>query len=131
MGVFSKGNTMISETNITVISNNTEFKGDIITDGIMQIEGKCDGKVVSKDTVIVGIGGVLKGELFAEEVVINGELIGKVEATKVRIGEKGNVNGTIISEIFAISEGGMFEGEKKMRLKKLDSSYPESDPETY
>lgn len=127
MGVFSKGNNMISETNITVISQKTELKGDIVTEGIMQIEGSCDGKIESKDTVIVGLDGVLRGEVYAQEVVINGELIGKVEATKVRIGEKGKVNGTIISEIFAISEGGMFEGEKKMKIRKNESSDTDSD----
>ena len=50
-----------------------------------------------------------------------------MDATKVRIGEKGKVNGTIISEIFAIAEGGDFEGDKKMRIKKSESSYSDSD----
>ena len=127
MGVFSKGNNMISETNITVISSNTELTGDIVTEGIIQIEGKVDGKVISKDSVIIGIGGMVNGEIYSEEAVINGTLLGKVEASKVRIGEKGKVNGTIISEIFAIAEGGDFEGDKKMRIKKSESSYSEEE----
>ena len=66
MGVFSKGNNMISETNITVISQNTELKGDIVTEGIIQIEGKIDGKVVSKDSVIIGTDGIVNGEIYSE-----------------------------------------------------------------
>ena len=72
MGVFSKGSNMISETNITVISSNTELKGDLITEGIIQIEGKCDGKIISKNSVIVGLGGTVNGEIIAEEIVVNG-----------------------------------------------------------
>ena len=129
MGVFSKGNNMISETNITVISQNTELKGDIVTEGIIQIEGKIDGKVVSKDSVIIGTDGIVTGEIYSEEAVINGSLLGKVEAAKVKIGERGKVNGTIISEVFAIAEGGDFEGDKKMRIKKAESSYSDVSSE--
>ena len=129
MGVFSKGSNMISETNITVISSNTELKGDIITEGIIQIEGKCDGKIISKNSVIVGLGGTVNGEIIAEEIVVNGIVNGKVEADRVRIGEKGRLKAVVISEIFAISEGGSFEGEKKFKLKRSEDEYLEANTE--
>ncbi|MBP9478254.1 MAG: polymer-forming cytoskeletal protein [Sebaldella sp.] len=129
MGVFSKGSNMISETNITVISSNTEFKGDITTEGIIQIEGKCEGKITSRNSVIVGLAGTVTGEIIAEEIVVNGRVNGTVEADRVRIGEKGILKATVISEIFAISEGGSFEGEKKFKLKRSEEEYIEADTE--
>ena len=129
MGVFSKGSNMISETNITVISSNTEFKGDITTEGIIQIKGKCEGKITSRNSVIVGLAGTVTGEIIAEEIVVNGRVNGTVEADRVRIGEKGILKATVISEIFAISEGGSFEGEKKFKLKRSEEEYIEADTE--
>ena len=118
MGVFSKGSNMISETNITVIAKNTEFQGELTCEGIVQIDGKYDGKIVANGSIIIGTDGKVNGEFFANEIVVNGELYGKIDADKVRIGEKGRVRAIIVSEVFAISEGGVFEGEKKFKLKK-------------
>ena len=52
----------------------------------------------------------IKGEVIADDVVINGRIIGRVRGLKVRLTSTARVEGDIIHKTIAIESGAHFEG---------------------
>ena len=70
----------------------------------------------------------ISGNIDAKTVFIDGEVSGEIVADKVEIGEKGRVTANISSTIFVIQEGGLFEGNKKLKKEVIQTVY-ENDTE--
>ena len=58
----------------------------------------------------VGESSTIKGEVVADDVVINGKIIGRVRGLKVRLTSTARVEGDIIHKTIAIESGAHFEG---------------------
>jgi len=64
---------------------------------------------VSK-TLIISETGSVKGEVFADKVIVNGVVDGVCHANVIEILGKGCVTGTIYSDALSIEPGGKFMG---------------------
>ena len=49
--------------------------GDLDTTGSLRIDGKLEGNVRRADTVVLGVGAAMSGDVHAREVVIGGTII--------------------------------------------------------
>jgi len=58
----------------------------------------------------VGETAVIKGEIVADDIVVNGRVIGRVRGLKVRLTSSARVEGDIIHKTIAIESGAHFEG---------------------
>ena len=58
----------------------------------------------------VGEGATVKGEVVADDVVVNGRVVGRVRGLKVRLTSTARVEGDIIHKTIAIESGAHFEG---------------------
>ena len=58
----------------------------------------------------VGESATIKGEIIADDVVINGRIVGRVRGLKVRLTSTARVEGDIIHKTIAIESGAHFEG---------------------
>ena len=47
----------------SILGSDCKFTGDVDVKGTIRIDGEFDGKVMSADSVIVGKGGVIRGEI--------------------------------------------------------------------
>jgi len=63
----------------TIISKGAKIEGDFQLSAQLHIEGEMIGKIDSSNQVSIGNGGVVKGELKAEKLIINGDFEGKAE----------------------------------------------------
>ena len=61
----------------------------------------------------VGEGATVKGECVADDVVVNGRVVGCVRGLKVRLTASARVEGDIIHKTIAIESGAHFEGSVK------------------
>ena len=122
MGLFRKQGHLKNDSNMTVIATETRLKGEITSQHNIQIDGHFEGTINCSAAVIVSEIGRTTSVINTEEIYIYGTLNGKINATKVFIGEKGNVNATIISDQLAIMEGGHFVGEKQDRTISPENS---------
>ncbi|MBP6344603.1 polymer-forming cytoskeletal protein [Neisseriaceae bacterium CLB008] len=113
MGVFRKRSHLGNDKHLTIVAVATTLKGEINSDHMVQIDGVFEGLANSQTRVMISEGGVLTGEVVAQEVSVFGNINGKITANKVIIGHKGLVNATIIAEHLVIMEGGRYIGEKK------------------
>ena len=90
--------------------------GDLDTSGSLRIDGKLDGSVRRADTVVLGVGAAMSGDVHAREVVIGGTIAGNVHATeRVELQATAIVTGDIITQTILVQEGGVVNGRVLMR----------------
>lgn len=104
----------------TFIGKGVVIKGELISEEDMIIEGKVEGRIETKKTLIVGKNGNIEAEIKANEVRIMGKVTGDVHTTtRIEIVPSGVLFGNIFSPRVAISEGAIFKGNIDMqRLEK-------------
>ena len=93
----------------SVLSSDLKVKGNLLTSGDIQIEGIIEGDIQAH-LLTVGETSRIKGEIVADDVIINGNVIGCVRGLKVRLTNKARVQGDIIHKAIAIESGSHFEG---------------------
>ncbi|WP_308915071.1 polymer-forming cytoskeletal protein [Jannaschia sp. LMIT008] len=93
----------------STLSADLMIKGDLRTSGDLQIEGEVEGNIHAH-LLTVGEGSVVRGEVVADDVVVNGRVIGRVRGLKVRLTSTARVEGDIIHKTIAIESGAHFEG---------------------
>ena len=93
----------------SVLSSDLKVKGNLLSSGDIQIEGVIEGDIQAH-LLTVGETSKIKGEIIADDVIINGNVIGCVRGLKVRLTNKAKVQGDIIHKAIAIESGAHFEG---------------------
>jgi cytoskeletal protein CcmA (bactofilin family) len=90
--------------------------GDLETAGSLRIDGKLEGSVRRADTVVLGVGASMSGDVHAREVVIGGTIVGNVHATeRVELQATAIVTGDILTQTILVQEGGVVNGRVLMR----------------
>ncbi|CTQ33950.1 bactofilin family protein [Jannaschia rubra] len=93
----------------STLSSDLIIKGDIKTSGDITIEGEVEGNIHAH-LLTVGEGSTVRGEVIADDIVVNGRVIGRVRGLKVRLTSTARVEGDIIHKTIAIESGAHFEG---------------------
>jgi cytoskeletal protein CcmA (bactofilin family) len=112
---------MNSEEIIAFLGKGTEFKGVITYDGTVRIDGKIEGEVITKGTLVVGETAIIDAEITAGTVVSGGRINGNITAaTKVHLLSPAVHNGSIRTPVLIVEEGVKFNGNCEMG--KLEGS---------
>ena len=93
----------------STLSSDLTIIGDIKTTGDIQVEGEVEGNIYAH-LLTVGEKAVVRGEVIADDIVVNGRVIGRVRGLKVRLTSTARVEGDIIHKTIAIESGAHFEG---------------------
>lgn len=94
-----------------VIGKSIVVKGELRGSEDLTIEGQVEGKITLKEHVLtIGTHGRIRAQVLAKSVVVLGEIIGNIDATKVEIRDEGTVEGDIKAPRVAIAEGAKFRG---------------------
>ena len=97
------------------LGEGTYFKGVLTFDGTVRIDGKVEGDILTKDTLIVGEKGEINGNIKVGTIIINGRVFGNITATeRVEIHSAGRVKGDIKTPVLVITEGVIFDGRCQM-----------------
>lgn len=95
------------------------FKGELEFEDTMRIDGKFNGRIVSKNELIVGESAHIEGDIHVGRVAISGTVIGKiVAAQRVEIHRNGKVYSDIDTPALIIEEGAIFQGNCVMGDRK-------------
>lgn len=105
----------------SLLSNDLTIKGNISTSGDIQIEGTIEGDVRAH-LLTVGETATIRGEVIADDVVVNGRVIGRVRGLKVRLTASAKVEGDIVHKTIAIESGAHFEGSVQRQEDPLNES---------
>lgn len=104
----------------SVLSSDLTVTGNLKTTGDIQVEGVVEGDIRAH-LLTVGEGAKIKGEIVADDVVVNGRIIGRVRGLKVRLTSTARVEGDIIHKTIAIESGAHFEGSVQRQEDPLSN----------
>lgn len=116
----------------TLIGCGARLDGDFYVPGSVRIDGCVDGNVTVDGTLIVGATGAITGNITAEAVIVGGEVLGDVEASrKAELTGTAKVLGDITTDVIVIDENAIFQGkcnmnqtvpDKKVKAKAVKAS---------
>ena len=93
----------------------TEFKGVLSFQGVVRIDGRLQGEVLTQDTLIVGQGAELDAEISVGTLITEGYIRGNVTAhDRIEIRGKSRLIGNIKTPALYVEEGAIFEGSCRM-----------------
>jgi len=93
----------------------TTLNGDITTEGDIRIDGVVKGNVSSKSKTVVGVSGLIEGDIYCQNAYIDGRVNGNIEASELLILSKtAHVMGDIVIKKLVVEEGAKFNGRCSM-----------------
>jgi len=115
------------DPNSTFVGPGARIKGDLVSDGPVDVAGTLEGDVRVNAHCRVRDGGRVTGRLEAKSLVVEGHVTGPaLVADKVEIGSTARVESNIQARVVAIADGAFFEGEVRM-----DESGAPGTPQTF
>ena len=107
----------------SVLSSDLTVVGNLRTTGDIQVEGTVEGDIRAH-LLTVGESATTRGEIVADDIVVNGRVIGRVRGLKVRLTSTARVEGDIIHKTIAIESGAHFEGSVQRQEAPLANGRP-------
>lgn len=96
-------------TKPSIISEGFEFVGTITSEGVLNISGVIKGKVTAK-SVLIDSSGLVEGELFSDQVMVKGKVLGDINCQELNIGPLAEVDGSVSYDSVHIQRGGKIKG---------------------
>jgi cytoskeletal protein CcmA (bactofilin family) len=96
----------------TIINENTRIKGNFTADDDVTMRGNFDGTMKLNSLLFVGRSGKMKGKIFVENMIVEGEVEGEVAVqNKIEVRTSGCFKGKVRCKQIAIEEGAFFKGD--------------------
>ena len=106
----------------SIIGEGSEFKGEFKINGLLRVDGKFTGTIVTDGKVLIGQAGEALTDIEARTVIIGGIVRGNIYATeRVILLSTGKVTGNIITPSIVMEEGSVFDGQCVIN-KKADKT---------
>ncbi|WP_394909492.1 polymer-forming cytoskeletal protein [uncultured Helicobacter sp.] len=120
MAIFTNDNKQLDGSSstsggATIIANGTRIKGEINIECRLHIDGDFEGTITSKDTVMIGRSGIVKGAINTNALVVAGKFIGDSVSNFLELKTHGRIEGTITTNELVVERKGVFIGESKVR----------------
>ena len=92
-----------------------ECIGEIWYEGNVQIDGKLEGTIHTKGTLVIGDRAVVKAKIEAGTVICKGKIQGEVVAREsIKLLSPGLIDGTMSAPRLSVESGGVFNGRVSM-----------------
>ncbi len=102
----------------SILSNDMQVTGQIVSTGDIQIEGMVTGDIRSQ-AITIGEKAVISGEIAGDMVTVYGTVDGTIRARSVHLCASCQVKGDIYNEALAIEAGANFNGTVKREKDPL------------
>lgn len=100
----------------SVLGPTLKFKGDLIADEDLVIQGRVEGSILHSRSLTIGQDGSMLGDIRARRVVIEGVVEGDLYALEgVQVRGTAEVNGSIFAPRVGVTEGAVFNGRVDMQ----------------
>ena len=98
-----------------IIGEGVAFEGRLLFEGTVHIHGQFNGELRSRDTLVVGEGGKVTGDILVGALVCSGEMDGTIRAVRsIHLHPPAHVRGVVLAPILEIEPGAIFEGQTQM-----------------
>jgi cytoskeletal protein CcmA (bactofilin family) len=108
-----------NQTQYTMIGKSIRIKGEIAASDPIYIYGSVEGTIeASAHRVTVGKEGTVKADITAREVVIMGDVCGKVHSDeRVEIRSEGSLLGNLSTKRLCVEEGAVLQGSIDVHMQ--------------
>jgi cytoskeletal protein CcmA (bactofilin family) len=104
-----------------LLGRGSTFEGKLVFEGTVHIDGTFTGEIRSKDTLVIGVGAKVSGQVDVGTLVVNGELSGELRARKIfEMHAPAKVRGNVYTPVLVVDRGVIFEGTTHM--ENLDAA---------
>jgi cytoskeletal protein CcmA (bactofilin family) len=101
------------------LDRGASFKGELEFEDTMRIDGRFNGRIQSKNELIVGESAHIEGDIHVGRIAISGTVVGKIVADqRVEIHRNGKVYSDVETPALVIEEGAIFQGNCVMGDRK-------------
>ncbi|MBL7883750.1 MAG: polymer-forming cytoskeletal protein [Bacteroidia bacterium] len=108
-------NNQTENPSVNIIGTGTIIEGDITTNGDMRIDGSLTGTINVKGKLVVGVSGMVEGEIICQNADISGTIKGKIGVAELlSLKSSSKLTGDIITNKIAIEPGATFSGSCSM-----------------
>tara|TARA_B110000438_G_scaffold172037_1_gene164432 strand:+ start:20 stop:433 length:414 start_codon:yes stop_codon:yes gene_type:complete len=117
--MFTNNNESVRKTDtasaINMIGSGTVITGDIKSKGDIRIDGSLNGSIETQGKVVVGLGGVVEGDVICKDADIAGVLKAKITVSQLlSLKMSAKLNGDIVTNKLSIEPGASFTGSCSM-----------------
>ena len=96
------------------------YRGELEFEDTMRIDGRFNGKITSKNELIVGESASIEADIHVGRIAISGTVMGKIRADqKIEIHRSGRVFCDLETPALIIEEGAVFQGNCNMEQKPV------------
>ena len=117
--MFTNNNEAVRKTDpssaINMIGSGTVITGDIKSKGDIRIDGSLNGSIETQGKVVVGLGGVVEGDVICKDADVAGVLKAKITVSQLlSLKMSAKLNGDIVTNKLSIEPGASFTGSCSM-----------------
>jgi cytoskeletal protein CcmA (bactofilin family) len=106
-----------------VMGAGSKWKGTLIVQDSVRIDGQVTGEVEAKGTIHISEGAQVEAKLRAAFVVIAGSFRGEVKALeRIELLPKSKVQGELETKALTVLDGAIFDGAIRMSTEKADTA---------
>jgi cytoskeletal protein CcmA (bactofilin family) len=93
----------------------TAYRGHLVFQGSVRIDGEFEGDVESEGTLIVGREARVSGNIKVSTLILSGSITGTVQAaTKIVLSKEARMVGNVQTPVMAMEEGAYLKGKVSM-----------------
>ncbi len=109
----------------TVIGPNAHFRGDIVSEGGVRVDGIFEGTIETTGNLVIGESAKVIADIHANNVSVSGAVKGNIFGNRVEILETGRVWGDLTVSSLLLNEGAYLRGQTTMHA---DIEPPQLEP---
>ena len=110
----------------SIVSENTKIVGNIVSDGIVHVDGHVEGDI-SCDELIIGIKGGVNGSVTTSSLQLYGALKGKAFVDNLFIAKSAKLVGDAVHNTIAIEPGAYIDGHCMRQGDPIPAEAPKPD----
>ncbi|HLB25735.1 MAG TPA: polymer-forming cytoskeletal protein [Nitrospirota bacterium] len=115
----AKGHPEVEEM-VAFLGKGTDFRGVLHFEGTIRVDGRLEGEVFTKDTLIVGDSAEIVGNVNVGTLISSGRINGNIIAAKTaHLMAPGSLTGDIITPTLKVDEGFSLNGRCEMKRDKV------------
>lgn len=99
------------------IVENTTLKGDVDSQNNIRVDGKITGTLQVKGKLVLGVKGIIEGEITCESAEIEGVITGNIQVTGLlSLKATAKIEGDISTQKLSIESGAVHNGRTSMSV---------------
>ena len=119
----AKSIVQMANDQLNKIVENTRIVGDIDSQNNMRVDGKIKGTLKVKGKLVLGVNGLIEGEIHCENAEIEGTINGNIQVSGLlSLKSTSKIQGDITSQKLSMEAGALHNGKTSMGVSSSSKS---------